>query len=822
MTRGRLRIYLGAAPGVGKTHSMLTEGLRRAERGGDVVIGCVDDVGRPSIEQLANGLPRMRGSSSGIDCTELDVDAVMHRRPQVVLVDELAHRTADHHGRWEDVEVLLRCGIDVITTINIGNLASMAEVVTGITGAPPTETVPDAVVCAADQIELVDISPEALRRRLAHGHIYPPERVDAAMANLFRPEVLGALRQLSLLWTADRVDEQLERQLLPDAPRDSAAVRERIVVALDGHGGDLLVRRAEKVAGKAGARLVGVHVVSPRRQPGPALEQQRRLLTGLGGLYREVIGDNVADALVEFARVEQATQLVVGTTPGANHRAVAAQLIERIGATDVHVVGTTASVASPSRISGLRSAPPLRPRSRVAAWSLCLLVLPLMTAVLSAERKHVSVGSALMLDLCVVFAVAAFGGWRPGLVASLLAFGLTNWYLTPPLHTLTVSDAENVVAFAVFVLVTMVVSVSVDRAARRSRDATSARAEAAALARSAATLVGSDDPLPELLEQVRATFGLGSATVLERTEHGWWPTHTSGHPELLSPDDGTSIDISAGTDLRLLVSDDVLRPEQLEVLRAFGDQLTMAVEARRLRTDAANAGLLAETNALRSALLQAVSHDFRTPLATIKASASGLLQREIEFSADDREQLLKDIDGAADRLDRMVRNLLDMSRLQAGAVELSLRAVALEEVVAAALGGIANADKRVTVDVSETIPMVSADAALLERAIANLVSNAVAWSPADHLVRVEAGRIRDTVDLRIVDCGPGVAAADRQRVFEPFQRLGDRSTEAGVGLGMAIAKGFVEAMGAQLGLDDTPGGGLTVSIRLHVADEDLQ
>ena len=455
-----------------------------------------------------------------------------------------------------------------------------------------------------------------------------------------------------------------------------------------------------------------------------------------------------------------------------------------------------------------------------AAWALCVVGLPLLTAVFSTFRSHISVGSALMIDLCVVMAAAVLGGRWHGLAASVLAFSLTNWFLTPPLHTLTVSEPENVVALTVFVLVTMVVSVSVDRAAQRSHEATVARAEAGALARSAATLVGAGDPLPDLLEQLRTTFGLASATVLERTPEGWWPTHSSGHPQLIGPDDGTPLDISAAGDLRLLVSSDVLRPEQLEVLRAFGDQLAMAVHARRLRLDADNAELLAEANSMRAALLQAVSHDLRTPLATIKASASGLLVEGAAFSDVDRTQLLADIDGAADRLDRMVRDLLDMSRLRAGAVELRLIPTALEEVTAAALSGISGASNGVVVDVPETLPLVTADGVLLERAVANLVSNAMAWSPSGQVVRIDAGRIHDVIDLRIIDRGPGVPPEDRERIFLPFQRLGDRSHDAGVGLGLAIAKGFIEAMGGQLLLDDTPGGGLTLTIRLPVSDVD--
>ncbi len=816
-------MYLGAAPGVGKSHAMVEEGLRRAGRGADVVIGILETTGRQSVEALAGGLERAATVEGGEGAAELDVTGLRLRKPQVVLVDNLAHRIDDQTGRWDSVEELLDAGIDVITTVNISNLESMGDIVTTITGRASPETVPDSIVRAADQIELVDMSPEALRRRLAHGHVYPPDRIDAALANVFRPEVLGKLRQLSLLWLADRVEEQLERQL-PDDPDETRGVRERVVVALGGQGGDHLVRRAARIAGRTGAHLVGVHVVSPGKAPGRDLEHQRGLLVGLGGVYREIVGDNVAEALAAFARVEQATQLVIGALPrdiaSPGGASVVGELIDRIGTVDLHVVATDIAAGAPEPLATAARTGPARPaRMSAVAWALCILGLPLLTAILATLRRHVSVGSALMFDLCLVMAVAALGGLRAGLVASVAAFGLTNWFLTPPLHTVTVGDAQNVVALSVFVLVTVVVSFLVDRAARRSREAASARAEAAALARSAATLVGAHDPLPDLLEQLRATFGLASASVFELTGQGWWPTHVSGHPELLEPSEGTSIDISADGKLRLVVSDNALRPEQLEVLRAFADQLAMAVEARRLRVDAANAELLSEANALRAALLQAVSHDFRTPLATIKASASGLLHTDAAFSDSDRRLLLVDIDDAADRLDRMVRDLLDMSRLQVGALDLKLSSVALEEVVAAALGGLSVAPGRVEVDVADSLPMVLADAALLERAVANLVSNALAWSPDASPVKIQAGQIGSSIDLRIVDRGPGIPHDDRERIFLPFQRLGDRSNDAGVGLGLAIARGFIEAMGARLSLDDTPGTGLTMTIRMQIADE---
>ncbi|MGZ7023604.1 MAG: universal stress protein, partial [Ilumatobacteraceae bacterium] len=430
MERGRLRVYLGAAPGVGKTHAMLDEGVRRRDRGTDVVIGVVDTTGRPLLGSLAERLEQVSPLIGADGCAELDTQAVRLRRPDVVLVDDLAHRIDDSHSRWQAVEELLADGINVLTTVNIANLESLGDIVAGITGVTPDETVPDVVVRSAAQIELVDMSPEALRRRLAHGHVFPAERVDAALANLFRPQVLGALRQLSLLWVADRVEEQLERELSPSEGDDTRDVRERVVVALGGEGGDHLVRRAARLAGRTGAQLIGVHVVSPDRQPGPDLERQRRLLTGLGGTYREVVGNDVADAIGTFARVEQATQIVLGArAKGSSSRRVASvvgDLVGQIGGADIHVVAT--DVSSPRRLFPTRPARSARPpRQTLLAWLLCLLAPPLLTIVLVSVRSHVAVGSALLLDLCVVMGTAALGGLRPGLVASLNALALTNW-----------------------------------------------------------------------------------------------------------------------------------------------------------------------------------------------------------------------------------------------------------------------------------------------------------------------------------------------------------------------------------------------------------
>jgi two-component system sensor histidine kinase KdpD len=835
MSRGTLRVYLGAAPGVGKTHAMLDEGWRRHQRGAAVFIGLVETHGRVHTESQIRDLPivdRVDG--------ELDVDGVIARHPQLVLVDDLAHRNAPGAAtvrRWQDVDLLLDAGIDVIGTLDIARLESLHDVVERITGVDLEETIPDAWVRGAAQIELVDMSPEALRRRLAHGNIYPADQVDAALADFFRPGNLGALRELALLWVADRVEEQLHRYLEDHGVTESWETRERIVVAMTGApGSDHLVRRAARMAGRVQGDLIGVHVrpIDPTRRPATHLDAHRKLLLQLGGTYREVVGDDVVEALATFASAERATQLVVGASgresDGALRRAIdrlrggrgtslIGSLLRRLDHVDIHVI---ASAPTPRTAPVTLARPPMRsslPRGRITlAWVVCLAGLPVLVVVLTHFRHHITPGSVMLLCLGLVVAVAAIGGLVVGLVASLLAFMLTNWYFVPPYHTMTVSDASNIVMLAVFVAVASFVSALVNRSADRSREALRARSEATALARTTGMLVGAEDPLPELVEQVRATFGLTCAAILERGGHVWDVAVSSGRPVPTKPSDGLAYPLDPDGDVQLVVLGGELRPDDQRVLLAFAGQLSLALESRRLRSEAGVADSLAQSNALRAALLQAVSHDLRTPLASIKASVSGLLGSDVEFSTEDRDFLLHNVDDAADRLDRMVANLLDMSRLQADAVELHLRPVALEDVVAAALAATPQSAGRVLVDVADDLPLVRADAGLLERALANLVSNALAWSPIEEPVRLQAGRVGSGVVLRVVDRGPGFPAADRTRLFEPFQRLGDRSSDAGVGLGLAVARGFVVAMGGSLQADDTPGGGATLSIVLPVAD----
>jgi two-component system sensor histidine kinase KdpD len=403
----------------------------------------------------------------------------------------------------------------------------------------------------------------------------------------------------------------------------------------------------------------------------------------------------------------------------------------------------------------------------------------------------------------------------PAFVCAISGFLFANWYFTPPYYEFTISEGENLVALVIFLLVGGVVSLLVATASRRTADAARARAEAETLAAMSGTLSG-EDPLPQLVSQLQVAFDADHVAVLASDEHdGWTVLAASGVGVPTRPEDADVVVPLQGSEV-LVLSGDSLGDDDREVLRAFAGQVAIAVQQRELRADAERAAGLAEANELRTALLAAVSHDLRTPLSSIKASVTSLLQRDVDFTPTATRELLENIDEGSDRLNHLVGNLLDMSRLQTGALQLVMRDVGLDEVVPVAIAGLTQAE-RVDLEVDERLPRVRADAALLERAVANVVENALAWSPSGAHVRVEAVATQDRVDLHVVDRGPGIPPARREDVFLPFQRLGDQSNGTGVGLGLAVARGFVEAMGGQIVVEDTPGGGVTMVISLEAA-----
>lgn len=827
--RGRLRIYLGAAPGVGKTYAMLDEGRRRASRGTDVVAALVETHARPPVEALLaelEAVPTLEVAQAGQTRRELDVAATISRAPDVVLVDDLAHTNATgarREKRWQDVRDLLDAGIDVITTLDIEHLESMADVVESITGRPQHGSVPDAVVRQAEQIELVDMTPEALRRRMAHGNIYPADRVDAALSQYFRVGNLAALRELALLWLADRVDEGLESYRREHDIDSAWAARERVLVALSGGPeGEVLLRRGARIAARgAGGELHAVHV-SGRGGPTASpedLARLRSLTEELGGTHHTVLDDNPAEAVLSLARTLNATQIVVGDSrrsrwrglllPGVNERVVG-------GADDIDVlVVTHPYVRRGARLPAARSV--LGTRRRAVGWLLALLGPPVLSLMLVPSPDVSTLAMEAMGFLALTVLVALVGGLWPAVTAAVLGSLMLNWFFTPPERTFTIADTVNVVGLALFLVVAVAVASLVDRAARRSLQADRARREADTLTMLNRTLLRSDRDVETLLGLVRDTFGAVSAALLRRGDHEPEVVAAVGDdPPTRVEEAGATAEVSSS--LLLALRGPELSVSDRRVLGSFATHLAVALEHQELTARAAEVRRLEEGNRVRTALLAAVSHDLRTPLAGIKAAVSSLRSPDVRWSAADSAQLLATIEESADRLHTIVANLLDLSRLQSDAVRPVVREIGLEDVVARSLAHV-EGHGRVELRSDPDLPPVLADAGLLDRVVANLVDNAVRHSPAERPVTVSVSQAGDRVQLRVVDRGPGVPDAEKEQMFVAFQRLGDTPGRDGLGLGLAVARGLTEALGGMLVAEDTPGGGLTMVVELPAGAE---
>ncbi|MFF0432064.1 ATP-binding protein [Streptomyces sp. NPDC004327] len=826
--RGKLRIYLGSAPGVGKTYAMLSEGHRRVERGTDCVVAFVEHHGRPRTEVMLHGLevvPRKQIEYRGTAFPEMDLDAVLARRPAVALVDELPHTNVPgsrNAKRWQDVEELLAAGIDVVSTVNIQHLESLGDVVESITGVRQRETVPDEVVRRADQIELVDMSPQALRRRMAHGNVYQPDKVDAALSNYFRPGNLTALRELALLWTADRVDEYLQEYRTEHRVSKIWASRERIVVGLTGGPeGRTLIRRAVRLAEKgAGGEVLAVYIsrsdgltaASPKE-----LAVQRTLVEDLGGTFHHVVGDDVPAGLLSFARGVNATQIVLGVSRRRSWQSVLSPGVSATVAResgpdlDVHIV--THDAMAKGRGLPVARAGRLLGRARIVWGWLVGVVGPVPLALLLGRlAPDMGLANDMLLFLSLTVAAALLGGLLPALVSAAVGSLVLNYYFTPPTGQLTIADPENMVALLIFVGVAISVASVVDLAARRTHQAARLRAEAETLSFLAGSVLRGETGLDSLLERVRETFSMESVALLERAGdlEPWSCTASVGAAAPVARPEDADVGMPVSDRLALALTGRVLPAEDRRVLGAFAAQAAVVLDRQRLVDEAEEARRLAEGNKIRTSLLAAVSHDLRTPLAGIKASVSSLRSDDVQWTEDDKALLLEGIEDGADRLDHLVGNLLDMSRLETGTVTPVIRETDLDEVVPMALGGVPEGS--VDLDIPETLPMVAVDRGLLERAVANIVENAVKYSPPGMPVLVKAGAFADRVELRVVDRGPGVPDEAKDRIFGAFQRYGDAPRGAGVGLGLAVARGFVEAMGGTLTAEDTPGGGLSMAI----------
>lgn len=589
---------------------------------------------------------------------------------------------------------------------------------------------------------------------------------------------------------------------------------ERVLVAVTGHpGAERLVRRGAELAGVDGV-LLGVHVTAEAGAV-DEVDRPRALIEDAGGELRHVVASDVGAALLSVARAEGCTQILLGASRRSGWQRLAGGSVIRdvlrgAGPIDVHVISHAEEPSAPTHARRPAATSPLTRQRQATGWLLVVVLLPALTLLLANTRQDLHLPTVLLLYLLQALAVTLVGGALPGLAAAVGGLLLADYFFTDPLYELSVSETEEVIALGVYLAAAAIVSVLVDRVARLRQEAARSTVEAEAMAALAGSLTR-PGALPDVLAHLRATFGLDGVALFRRDTDGW--ELEAGDGDVPAAPEAADAQRAVGHDRLLALCGGPLRATESRVLAALAAQVATAAEAERLLEEARRAQELEAANDLRTALLQAVSHDLRSPLAGIKASVSSLRSGEVAWTEEEEAEFLRTIEEETDRLDALVANLLDMSRIQAGAVRPTLRPVDLEEVVPSALAGLGTRADRVDLDL-DAVPAVKADAVLLERIVANLVDNALNASATDSPVTVQAAAGDGGVELQIVDHGPGIRTEERERVFAPFQRTTDHGT--GVGLGLAITRGFVDAMGGKIHLEDTEGGGTTVRVVLPV------
>ena len=829
-SRGNLRVYLGMAPGVGKTFAMLDEGKRRRDRGADVVVGVVETHGRVHTQEKLAGLtilPRRELAYAGRTFTEMDVNAILERHPQIVLVDELAHTNimgSKNEKRWQDVEEILAAGIDVISTVNIQHLESIHDVVEKITGISQAETIPDLFLRQADQVEIVDITPEALHRRMIHGNIYQADKIDAALNNYFRIGNLSALRELALLWVADKVEEGLQKYRKDEGISDIWESQEKIVIAVnDSPEAETIIKRAARIVARSpGAKLYAVHIL---RNDGIAissvsvLSRIERLVVSLGGTFHEISSEDIAQSILDFARSVNATQVVLGVTSkgrwsrllqGESIASKVTRLSEEI---DVHLV-------THERVKGtkftLKLERSLLGRQRLLqAFAATLLLLPLTTWLLTLTRSTLNPFSDGLIFLLVNSLISLIGGFIPATTATIFSVALLNFYFIPPIHTFTIAEHNNLIALLIFLFVAFLIASLVERSSRREREALRASKESSLLSMLANQIIRGESGMAGLLDQTSKALGFTSLRLEYESNTGKRPA--IGDTGVSQDPLTTTFTWRINETLKMVGSGRMLDASDSRILEALASQLDLIWSSEILAAKAEAATEISEADRMRTALLNAVSHDLRGPLASALASVASLRNDQVQWSDEARRELLETASLSLERLKSLIENLLDMSRLQAGSLALHLQDVSIYDVLPTALKSIAMQPDAISLIEGPDVSDVRTDPGLLERVIANLIDNALSHGKSEKTPQIGISEHDEVVQVRIIDYGKGIHPEMISAAFTPFKRLGDLDNDRGVGLGLALCHGLSQAMGATLRLEETPGGGLTAIIDVPTA-----
>ena len=853
--RGRLKIFLGYAAGVGKTYAMLEAAHQRKAEGVDVAAGYVETHGRAETEALLRDLevlPPRQVAYRNVTLPELDGDALLARRPQLALVDELAHTNAPgmrHPKRYQDVEELLAAGINVYTTLNVQHLESLNDVVAQITGTRQRETVPDQVLDEAAEIEMVDLPPDELLARLREGKVYIPDQAARAIALFFRKGNLTALREMALRRTAERVDDQMRAYMQTRAIPGPWHASERLLVCVSASpSSERLVRSARRLADELNAPWYALHFESAARPDlrtahREAVTAHLQLAESLGAETATITGEALADAVISFAIRHNVTKIVIGSPVRARWRdqfrvSLVADLVRISGDIDVYVISEPA--AAPRRAAKRRTEEP--PAWRGYALSVALAAAA--TLVGWPLRTQVEPANLVMPYLAAVLLAALYLGRFPAVLSAALGVLAFDFFLVPPYLTLAVSDTQYALTFLGLFVLGLVVSGLAARARDQAVAATRREAQTVALYDLSRALTSATDLtgiVTVVINQVEQVFergavvflpqagglqpfaGPGVAGAAEATEHDlavatWAFEH--GRPA------GRGTDTLPAAQLRCLPmltprgtigvlgirpsSDErTLTIDQQRTLNSFANQAALAIERAQLVEKARAAELLQVTERLQRSLLDSVSHELRTPLVTITGALSALEEDGARLDAAAWHSLVAAAREEAERLNHLVANLLSMTRLEAGAVHLILQDADVEDLIGSALDtlGARAHGRRIETGVPSDLPMVRVDFVLLVQVLVNVLDNAIKYSPAEAPIRVRAERADDAVRIEVADRGPGIPSADLDRVFDKFYRVQRQGDVSGTGLGLSICRGIIEAHGGPIWAETVPEGG---------------
>ncbi|MGB8251961.1 MAG: sensor histidine kinase KdpD [Anaerolineaceae bacterium] len=859
-TRGQLKIFMGYAAGVGKTYAMLEAAHQRQKQGVDVVIGFVETHGRVETEAFLKGLeilPRRKVEYHNVKLTEFDVDSVLKRNPALVLVDELAHTNSPgsrHPKRYLDVEEILDAGIDVYTTLNVQHLESLNDVVAQVTGVVVNETVPDRVIDEASEIEVIDLPPDELLTRLKEGKVYIPDQAARAIQKFFRKGNLSALREMSLRRAAERVDDQMRAYMHTRAIAGPWPATERLLVCISPNPlSEKLIRTTRRLSDEIGAEWFAVYVESASRpELNPAnrerIDEAMQLAEELGARTRRLTGRSVPESILEYARKHNVTKIIIGKPIRPRWREfIAGSIVDKLiyasGDIDVYVINASSEIKQSILPSEWR---PHSPFNRYLLGSGLVAIATLLGMTVQGTLEPTNL---VMLYLACTVVAAIFLGRGPALLTSILGVLAFDFFLVPPYNTLAVSDAQYLLTFIGLFVVSLVVSTLTARTREQADAAIQREAQTATLYSLGHDLTSATDlhqVADIIITHIGQAFDCEVAVFLpENGQLQAFACTPEFHPDINEIAVATwafQHDQPAGKGTDTLPASSMycqplktdhgqigvlgihpkiqvtsFTPEQRQIFNAFANQAALAIERARLAEQARQAELLQVTEKLQTALLNSISHDLRTPLVSITGALSSLREKSLKISEEDRTSLLETAYEEAERLNRLVGNLLNMTRLEAGAIHLRLEPCDIQDAIGAALEQLGErlAKRPVKVNLPQDLSLISMDFALFGHALVNLLDNAVKYSPANTLIEVNVSETKDNIDIDICDRGIGIPAEDLERVFDKFYRVQRPESVNGTGLGLAICKGIVEAHGGTIHAMNRPGGGTIIKVRLH-------